>query len=134
MFIQRTSLILLFSTALNGCDSSYHAFDGNSGYRSNMITPDNFSLQYTGNQFDTKQDVETMWHHRARELCRGAAYQADHLTVTKVKNPGSLQSGETLPQAISHYYLSGEVLCLAPNLARKRKETNTNDESVADIK
>ncbi|MDO6513024.1 hypothetical protein [Neptuniibacter sp. 2_MG-2023] len=113
-------LLIVGSCLLNGCDSNYHLFDGLSGYKFATINPSRFTIQYYGNEESSLNDVTTMWHHKARELCKGAAYKHAFLTPTKRKNINTSNlNSNFLPKDDNYYLLEGEVNCLAPNYAEQ---------------
>jgi hypothetical protein len=105
----------------SGCDSSYHSYDGRSGFKFEPLSIDTYVLEYQGNTQSTKQDVEVMWHHAAREICRGAGYQ--HVLTDIETQKDSIGTGnELVPKPTTRHRLEGEITCLAPNIAVKRQE------------
>ncbi|WP_415896615.1 hypothetical protein [Neptuniibacter sp. QD57_21] len=116
----KLSSLLLGGLLLSGCDSSYHAFDGKSGFSFTPINSDEYSVEYIGDKKSSQKDVETMWHHAARELCRGGAYQ--HQIFSRTSEKQALKQyggGNILPPESTTYQVKGDILCLAPNLANK---------------
>ncbi|MGI1668785.1 MAG: hypothetical protein K6L74_00520 [Neptuniibacter sp.] len=105
----------------SGCDSSYHLHDGHSGFIFEPLSTDTFVLQYHGTDRNSAEDVEVMWHHAAREICRGAGYQ-HHFTDHESEQGGSLKGNELIPQTSVRYKLAGEITCLTPNIALKREQ------------
>jgi len=112
-------LLILGSCLLNGCDSSYHLFDGLSGYKFATITPDRFSIQYYGNEKSSLSDVNAMWHHKARELCKGGAYEHNLLPVEQRENTDKQGIDASFLPKDNNYLLKGEVTCLAPTYTAK---------------
>lgn len=114
------TLLLLLSGVLAGCDSTYHAFDGESGYKFEALNGDSFAVQYYGNRLNSQKDVEVMWHHKARELCKGGAYQ-HHIISNQPLMTGKqvVMNAGLIPKGESHFLVDGEVSCLAPSLAIK---------------
>lgn len=119
----KLTLLLLAGAVLSGCGSNYHAFDGKSGYKSSSLSSDRFAIQYYGNRNSSMKDVEVMWHHKARELCKGGAYQHRFLTQ-KARLTGNklAMGGGFIPKGESHFLIDGEAECLAPSYARKLNE------------
>lgn len=106
--------------AVSGCDSSYRSYDGNTGFKFTPVSIDHYILEYHGAPKNSKQDVETMWHHAAREICRGAGYQHRISQIEQHKGSASM-GNELIPKEESRYKLQGEVTCIAPNIAQKRR-------------
>ncbi|MGB0204662.1 MAG: hypothetical protein ACPF9K_06390 [Neptuniibacter sp.] len=104
-----------------GCDSSYHSYDGNSGFKFEPLSIDTYVLEYQGTSKNSKQDVEVMWHHAAREICRGAGYQ-HAITGTETQKDSIETGNELIPKTTTRFRLEGEITCLAPNIALKRQE------------
>ncbi|MGH1460408.1 MAG: hypothetical protein ACRBB6_00060 [Neptuniibacter sp.] len=105
----------------SGCDSSYHSYNGNTGFNFQPLSTDSYSLQYYGANNNSIQDVEVMWHHAAREICRGAGYQHTFTAADAVKEHSNL-GNELIPKAPTRYALQGKITCLAPNIALKRTQ------------
>lgn len=115
----KVSSLLLGGLLLSGCDSSYHAFDGKSGFSFTPISSDEYSVEYIGDKRSSQQDVETMWHHTARELCRGGAYQHQIFSRTSEKKAVTQYGGGNILPESTTFQVKGDILCLAPNLANK---------------
>ncbi len=106
---------------ITGCDSSYHSYNGHSGFKFEPLSIDSFVLKYYGTKRNSAEDVEIMWHHAAREICRGSGYQHIYTDIDSVQ--GRLPQGnELLPQSAIRHTLEGEITCLAPNIALKRQQ------------
>ncbi len=122
MHSRNKALSLLFAGCLlSGCDSNYHAFDGQSGYQFEVVSNDQYKLAYIGHPLSNMKDVEVMWHHTARELCRGGAYQ--HLYQQKkvqTETATIAYENSLVPKQATHYQLSGELTCLAPTYGVKQ--------------
>lgn len=103
----------------SGCDSSYRSYDGSSGFKFKPLSIDSYVLEYQGASRSSKQDVETMWHHAAREICRGAGYQ-HVLTAMEAQKGYGVTGNELIPKTTTRYRLTGEITCLAPNIALKQ--------------
>lgn len=112
--------LLLGSLLLSGCDSSYHAFDGQSGFKFQVLEKDRYALQYFGSDKNTVQDVEQMWHHTAREVCRSGTYlhQLNSHRVGNIKGSG-MKGGNIIPKSAERHIVTGIVLCGTPNFANK---------------
>jgi len=115
--LRSLSLLLLGGALLTGCDSSYHAFDGQSGFSFAPLSDDQYQLEYRGDRKSSAQDVETMWHHAARELCRSGLYQ--HAIYTRSSKRADSNGGNIVPDMIKTHQVKGEVFCLAPNFSQK---------------
>ena len=128
------ALLILLGGLLGGCESNYHAFDGKSGYKFTSLSSDQFVIQFYGNQSSSQRDVEVMWHHKARELCKGGAYQ-HQITASKAQRTGieAIRNTGFVPKERSHFILAGEVSCLAPSLAIKLNQESEllSDENLA---
>ncbi|WP_067863380.1 hypothetical protein [Neptuniibacter marinus] len=108
-------VLILGSYLLNGCDSNYHLFDGLSGYKFSPLTSTSFSVQYYGNEKSSLKDVTAMWHHKARELCKGGAYTHKLLPPTQQDSSNKSLDSSFLPKDDNYYLLEGTINCLAPN-------------------
>lgn len=116
--------------ALTGCDSSYHSFDGNAGFTFKPISIDQYEIEYVGHATDNQKDVEMMWHHAAREVCRGSGYQ-HRIGQMNTELTEIAGGNELVPRTKIRYSLQGEVICLAPNIAAKRDQPDLTAKHLA---
>ena len=112
--LRKYSVYLLGATLISGCDSSYHAFNGVSGFSYEEIKPHTYQLSYTGSPEDRLIDVETMLHHTARELCRGGAYNLSEKR-SMVERASTQLTAAGSDESV--HKVEGELQCLAPNYA-----------------
>lgn len=123
----KLTTLFIFGAFITGCNSSYHEFNGKSGYKFETLNSDQFAVQYYGNAHSSMKDVETMWHHKARELCKGGAYH--HKITTKrplLKGNKIVMDGSLIPKPAAHYFVDGEISCIAPSLAIKLNQEKGN--------
>ena len=72
--------VLALSLLLNGCATGYKAKgEGTSslGYTDRKVADNNYELEVFGNNFDSYERLEFLWHRRARELCNAETYKAE---------------------------------------------------------
>lgn len=113
--------LLASATLLSGCDSQFHPYDGHSGYQINPLGAEQYHLNYIGKPVNSERDVRMMWHHAARERCRGGSYQHQLTIEQKTLDKTSLHLGNTLIPKGEHYiYARGHLHCLAPGYALKK--------------
>ncbi|WP_286237468.1 hypothetical protein [Neptuniibacter halophilus] len=96
------ALLGLSSLLLAGCDSSYHPYNGQSGFSFEPEGTAQYTLHYQGLATSRAEDLNVMWHHTARELCRGGAYHHSLHPLQDAK-------------------LSGRLHCLTPGLGLNRQ-------------
>ena len=113
-------IMLLSCAALAGCDSSFHRFDGTSGYTVKAKANDLYQIEYTGRVTDSLKDIEMMWHHAARETCHGGSYQHRLDQPYSLTNQQPEFGNALLPKEKVQTLLKGDVYCLAPNFAAKQ--------------
>jgi hypothetical protein len=85
----KTLVILTCVAGVSGCSSYKPRDDGffNVGYEETALADGRYQLIYYGSDHDDAEDVKQLWHRRARELCAGAEYRAEHtLTGTWTSN------------------------------------------------
>ena len=117
MSISRGCYIFLCMVMLGGCDSSYHAYDGRSGFSIQAVKPQAFHINYYGNTANTQQDVLTMWHHAAREQCKGGTYAHEITNMEPLSNAKLIwREGTIIPKNNAGHLIQGEVQCLIGDL------------------
>ena len=115
---------LACTALLTACDSQFHPYDGQSGYQLTPLGQEQYRLEYVGKPANSAKDVEMMWHHAARERCRGGSYEHQLRLEQKPLGQSSLNLGNTLiPAEGTYMHASGHLHCLAPNYALKQPKS-----------
>ncbi|WP_299179245.1 hypothetical protein [uncultured Neptuniibacter sp.] len=120
--IRNIAALMLTGLLLQGCDSSYHPYNGDSGFKFTPLATDQFEIIYVGNPESKQSDVEQQWHHTARELCRGGSYHSE-MMQGGVESTHLIWGGELIPKEDQRYRVAGQIRCLAPNIADKQHGT-----------
>lgn len=113
---------------LTGCDSSYHAFDGKSGFEFQPLPQHRYELTYHGSAKDDPDRVKVMWQHTAREICRGSAYLYEN---TLSSQPIDELETELNAFGKTQHTVHGRLACLTPNYANRAHDNSLFSEHFA---
>ena len=95
------------------------------------VITDAGKLNYYGDTTNTQRDVLTLWHHAARERCRGGAYTHEMMSMKQQNNTKPIwREGTLIPENNAGYIAQGEARCLIGdlgNLAHLAKGSANSD-------
>ncbi len=110
---------------LSACSTTYHADQGDGGYRSQQLSPHSYKITYRANAQTSEKTVQSYLRRRAAQLTRAAGYDYFIITDESTGNIDERYQWSTYPNNVSTAVRGDEPN--APAMAQPQLSLAMND-------